>query len=44
MACAVGIESARYDFERFLQLQNIKKAGCRKAAFGCFLLGKKVTS
>jgi hypothetical protein len=28
------IESARYDFERFLPLQ--KKAGCRKAAFGYF--------
>ena len=35
-ARAGGIESARYDFERFLPLQNIKKAGCRKAAFGYF--------
>jgi hypothetical protein len=31
-----GIESERYDFERFVPLQEIKKAGCRKAAFGYF--------
>ena len=41
MACAAGIESARYDFERFLPLQNIKEAGCRKAAFGYFLSRKE---
>ena len=35
-ARAAGIESARYDFERFLPLQKLKKAGCRKAAFGYF--------
>jgi hypothetical protein len=36
MACAIGIESVGYDFERFLPLQKLKKAGCRKAAFGYF--------
>jgi hypothetical protein len=41
MACASGIESAGYDFERFLPLQKLKKAGCRKAAFGYFLLCQK---
>jgi hypothetical protein len=35
-ARAAGIESARYDFERFLPLQKLKKAGCRTAAFGYF--------
>jgi len=41
MACAAGIESARYDFEGFLPLKDEKEAGCRKAAFGYFLSRKE---
>ncbi len=41
MSGAAGIESVRYDFERFLPLNKIKKAGCRTAAFGYFLSQKE---
>jgi hypothetical protein len=43
MACVAGIESGRYDFERFLPLKKYERRDAVKRHLVTFFLGKKVT-